>query len=131
MKKRIITILSVLLVASFCFSVTAYAATTYTSDLEFQGEHEGTVRSYTGSDISWKGTTSVRKQASHMGDTFKVTLYRKNFIGTSLIGTVEMKRSGSNSKKWTNVGSGKYYFFYTKARDGAVVYSDKITMKMS
>lgn len=62
---------------------------------------------------------------------FSVSLYRKNFIGSSLIGTVVRPREGYHDITWSNAGSGNYYFYYRKARDGANVLSDAITASMS
>ena len=64
-----------------------------------------------------------------MATTFTVTLYRDKLVDDK-IGTVTLPRVGNHSVNWTNVGSGTYYFAYTKARDGANVKSDSITMKM-
>ncbi len=131
MKKRFFVMLVVLVLASFCFSITAYAASSYTSTLAFQGEHTGPTREYTGTDMRWRGTTYTRGQAAIMSNYFDVSLYRKNIIGSSYIGTVTCNRTGSHNLSWSNVGSGKYYFYYVKARDGADVVSDAITMSMS
>lgn len=131
MKKRIFAYLATLLIGISVLSITTFAATTYTSELGFQGEHKGPVREYTGQTMVWFGDTYTQYQLDHMPDVFWVHLYRKNFFGSTFIGTVECSREGYNYAKWTNVGSGDYYFYYTKARDGANVKSDKITMRMT
>lgn len=123
--------MSVLILAISCFSLTAYAATSYTSSLLFQGEHTGPTRSYTGKNMYWSGYTYTQYQLDFMPTTFTVSLYRKKFIGASFIGSVECQRTGNQNAEWTNIGDGKYYFYYTKARDGANVVSDAITMRMS
>ncbi|MBQ9937642.1 MAG: hypothetical protein IJO86_04870 [Oscillospiraceae bacterium] len=128
--KKIISGITIIIMATICFSVTAFAATTYTSSLAFQGEHTGAKRDYTGSDMYWSGTTYTEGQLSHMPTTFSVSLYRKKFIGSTLIGTVSLPRVGTHNVPWTNVGSGKYYFYYVKARDGSNVVSDAITTRM-
>ncbi len=131
MKKRIIAVISTLVFATILFSITALSSTTYTASLAFQGEHTGPKRDYTGSDMSWSGYTYTEYQNDFMQTTFKVSLYRKNLIGSSRIGTVTCSRTGNHTIVWTNVGDGKYYFYYTKDRDGANVCSDEITMSMS
>ncbi|MCI6496040.1 MAG: hypothetical protein MSA01_03155 [Anaeromassilibacillus sp.] len=131
MKKRVLAFLLVLVLSFSCFSFTAFAATSYTSSLAFQGEHTGATRSYTGTDMHWRGSTYTQYQGPAMPTEFSVSLYRKNFIGTSLIGTVVRPREGYHNVTWSNVGSGNYYFYYKKARDGANVLSDAITTSMS
>ena len=131
MKKNLRTFLSVLILSISCFSLTAFAATTYTDILIFQGEHTGSTRSYTGTDMTWSGYTYTEYQNDFMATTFNVSLYRKNFIGASKIGSSTLSRVGHHNVSWTNVGSGDYYFYYTKDRDNANVRSDAITMKMS
>ena len=130
MKRNFLILLVIMLIASSCFSIVAYAATEYTANLAFQGDHTGPTREYTGQDMNWSGYTYTRGQLPHMPDIFRIYLYRKNFIGSTCIGHVDRPREGYHDVSWTNVGSGKYYFVYVKARDGADVVSDEITMRM-
>lgn len=131
MKKRISIITVLIVIASLCFTLTAFGASSYTASLIFQGEHTGPVRSHSGSDLNWKGYTYTQYQEPVMPTTFTIYLYRKNFIGSTEIGSVTRDREGYHNVSWTNIGSEKYYFFYVKARDGANVVSDSITMSMS
>lgn len=128
---RILTMVAVLALAISCFSITAMAATTYTDSLIFHGEHKGVTREYTGRDMHWSGSTYTQYQGANMPTTFYVSLYRQNLIGSSLIGGVSCPRVGYHDLVWTNVGSGKYYFYYVKARDNANVVSNAITMRMT
>lgn len=132
MKKRFFAIITVLVIAVSCFTVTAFAKTSYYSSLSFQGEHFGNVRDYTGNTMHWRGSTHTEYQKPDMPRVFFVSLYRKNTFGATLIGEkVQCERTGYHDLSWENVGSGKYYFFYSKARDGANVVSSGITMEMS
>lgn len=131
MRRKFFVLLTVMLMASFCFSITAYAASSYTANLAFQGRHVGPTREYTGQDMNWSGYTYTRGQEDSMPNTFHIYLYRKNLIGATCIGNVVCDRKGNHDIDWTNVGSGKYYFLYEKAYEGADVISDSVTMSMS
>ena len=131
--KKLISYLLILVIAAQMFSIVAFAATSsYTSSLSFQGQHTGSTREYTGTDMHWYGRTTEPYGEPEYPDVFYVYLYRKNWLGSTLIEDgKELPRNGSHSLWWYNVGSGKYYFFYSKARDGANVNSDRITMEMT
>lgn len=92
MKKRISFIVMLIVMASFCFTLTAFASSSYTASLIFQGEHTGPVRSFSGSDLNWKGYTYTQFQEPVMPTTFTIYLYRKNFIGSTEIGSVTCDR---------------------------------------
>ena len=131
--KKIISFLLVLVIAAQMFSIVAFAATNkYETSLSFQGEHTGPARDYTGTDMHWYGRTTEQYGEPTFPDTFYVCLYRKNWLGSTKIGdTIECDRVGYHDLEWSDVGSGTYYFFYYKARDGANVNSSKITMEMT
>lgn len=131
--KKIISYLLILVIAAQMFSIVAFAATSsYTAPLSFQGQHTGSAREYTGTDMHWYGSTTEQYGKPEYPDVFYVYLYRKNSLGSTLIGDGRMlPRTGPHSLWWDNVGSGTYYFFYSKARDGANVNSDRITMEMT
>ncbi len=61
-------------------------------------------------------------------DYFYITLYRQNAIGTTNCGKKAALRNGSSHLDWTNVGAGKYYFYFSKAFDGQVVNCDAMGM---
>lgn len=129
----------ILFVICFCsLSLTVYAASdTYNSTLEFWGEHTGATRSYTHSNISYSatarsyvGNTQVSSSNTNYSKTYKVSLYRKTGLFSSeKVGSADLSRYTSGSAKWTNVGSGDYYFYFTKARDGVTVKSTNVVMK--
>lgn len=132
MKKRFFAMITALVIAVSCFTVTVFAQTSYCYALSFQGQHFGETRDYTGNTMHWRGSTHTEYQEPDMPRVFFVSLYRKNTFGSTLIGeAVQCNRVGYHNLTWENVGSGRYYFFYSKARDGANVVSSGITMEMS
>ena len=124
---------------TFLLAAVVNAAVTmsvYSTSLSFQYYYNGPTRSYTGSstseDMHWKGTTHVLNQTSSMSTTFTISLYReRKLFPDELIGSVTCSRDGYHDIVWTNVGAGKYYFYYTKASDGATVYSNDVILSMS
>ena len=132
--KKIISYLLILVIAAQMLATVAFAATStkYTAALTFQGEHTGPVREYTGTTMHWYGTTYEEDRHPESPTTFTVYLYKKGFWSSPLVGEArQCIRSAYNSEWWYNIGSGKYFFSYVKARDGATVNSDCITMEMT
>lgn len=110
------------------FSCTSAYASSYSTTLKFQGEHKGTVRSFDGQNIRYKATT-WSDQPNYINKIYHASLYRKNFIGETFIGkSEELQRDGSSQVDWSNVGKGKYYLYFTKARDGINVHSNNVTI---
>lgn len=101
-------------------------ASSYTSTLYFTADHTGATRSYTGSNIniSMICTTNTPTTKDINGNyifpqEFTTKLYRSGFLGTSTyIGSVSSPKNGQTSKGWTNVGSGDYFFTFSKNHDG-------------
>lgn len=67
----------------------------------------------------WILVLPVQKQRVNMYEPvhkicteYTVNLYRKNFIGSSFIGAKTVKIDGFNEIKRSNVGKGKYYFYF-------------------
>jgi hypothetical protein len=80
-------------------------------------------------------TTSIISLCSHESvnrpiDSYNIKLFRDEFgWDDSHIGTVTVPREGcSNTRTWTNAGSGTYFFVFVKADDGARVWSDLVHM---
>lgn len=138
MKNKIISLsFIVLLVVFSSFSLTVYAASdTYYSTLAFQGEHTGQTRTYTHKNISYSasaystlGGKTVTVNSKY-AKTYTVSLYRKTGWFTSeKVGSSNLSRYQYGSASWTNVGTGDYYFYFTKARDGVDVNSSNVVMK--
>lgn len=130
MKKRIKSLvassLALVIMLSCCIAV---YASSYTTMVSFQGEHEGAVREFDGQNIRYTATT-YSSMPEYINKVYFVSLYRKKLIGASLIGkSDELPRDGSAKVEWSNVGEGKYYLYFTKARDGINVRSDNVVIK--
>lgn len=106
---------------------TVVFASSYWSTLSFKGEHRGATRWYSENNVGISMTAyTTTPQQPHHATIFAAELYRKNFIGFSFIGEATFPRNGYNSSTWTNVGSGNYYYWFIKARDGVVVRSNNV-----
>lgn len=105
--------------------IVAYASS-YSSTLAFQGEYQGATRSFDGQNIRYTADT-YSSNPNYINKVYYVSLYRKNFIGSTLIGkSTDLDRDGYSKVDWSNVGKGKYYLYFTKARDGYNVYSNNV-----
>lgn len=139
LKSKILSIsLLVILITFSIASLTVYAATdTYNSTIIFKGEHIGKTYEFTHDNISYSATaysTYNGKEISadndyDLDDTYTVSLYKQGFIYSEKVGSKELSRYTSGSAEWTDVGAGKYFFYFSKTRDGADVHSDDIIMK--
>ena len=105
-------------------SVSTYSS--YESSGWFETRYKAPERSYDGNNIGI--TISAHNSIpTHINTTFTVTLFRKNFIGGSEIGSVTFSRSCSGeTHTFTNVGPGKYYVVFSKANDGTREYLDYV-----
>lgn len=135
-KKFASIVLIIICCLSLSLSVYAASSHTYKSTLAFQGEHTGTTRTYRYQNISYSATVSsyIGKnkvyESSSYPKTYSVSLYRKTgWFSSEKIGSKSLSRYKSGSAKWTNVGKGDYYFYFTKARDGVTVKSSNVVMK--
>jgi len=97
----------------------------YYGDGWFETNWNSPTRYFDGNNIGFTIVTH-NSVPSHINTTFTVDLYRKNWIGSSKVGTVTINRSGTYTAEWTNVGSGDYYFRFNKAHDGTRQYIDSI-----
>lgn len=132
-------VLAIVCLLSVSFSV--YAAkksqNNYTSTLAFQGEYAGATRHFSHQHISFSATASsylgknkLSKKNTNYSDTYKVSLYRKTWLWFSeRVGSKSLSRYSYGKSVWTNVGSGDYYFYFEKARDGVNVISPDVVMK--
>lgn len=126
-KKSIISSIFLLIfMMSLCSVV---YASSYTSTLAFKAPYSGATRSFDGQNIQYTAST-YSDVPEYIANTYTVALYRKNFIGSSLIGkSKELKRDGTADVKWSNVGPGKYYLFFSKASDNIYVRSNKVIIR--
>ena len=140
MKNLISKIITPVVLIAICvgsLSVWVYAASDYyTSTLIFQGEHEGTVRTYNHNNIAYSasvqsyiGNYKVTSDSKYL-PTYKVSLYIKTWLfGSDKIGYKYLSLYGYGEAKWTNVGSGDYFFRFEKARDSVDVKSNNVVMR--
>lgn len=103
-------------------------ASSYTSTLNFTATCTGPTRNYTGQDMNISMSCTTDTPPYHPVQDFRVELYRSNFLGPTYIGSTRFLRAGSNSAAWTNVGSGDYYFYFSKAIDNYYVDSGNVLM---
>lgn len=96
----------------------------YTTSGSFKVELKTPTRTFDGNDINCTLTT-YNSAGTDNGypDTFKVALYRDRFWFDDYIGTATISReAGTYTVSWNNVGSGNYYFVFSKANDGTTQY---------
>lgn len=132
----IVSILSLVLIILSCFAPLTYAASkknSYSSNVAFATTVTGPTRKYEGQNIAISMTTYIDRPASPYAysNEFAVSLYRKNFLGNSKIGTAYFPRDSKGKvivKKWSNVGPGNYYFFFSKGFDKANIKSNNVKM---
>lgn len=101
-------------------------ASSYWSSLSFVYQLRGTTRYYDNNDMNIQlySNESWHHVTNHY---YKIELVRDGVWDTK-IGSVTVPRQGWGSGRWTNVGSGYYYFFFSKADDGVRITSDNVHM---
>lgn len=107
-------------------SDSASTYSSYESSGWFENTYKSPERSYDGNNIAIT-ITAHNSVPTHINTTFTVTLYRKNFIGSTKIGSATFDRDCvGQTAAWTNVGSGTYYFVYIKEGDGTREFLDYV-----
>lgn len=122
--KKILSIFTLSVIMSI--PIVAFASS-YTSTLYFDSTLTGDTRYYNGNNI----TLSISAYTGYgqaTGGNFSASLYRKNMITSDYIGKAYYTRNGYSTNTWSNVGSGNYYFYFSKAIDGVEVYSNSVSM---
>lgn len=127
MKKKTIYMAFISVILMLAFSCTVFASS-YTTTVQFKVARQGATRSFNGNDIKYSATTTV-SFVHATNDKYTVELYRKRFIGADYIGKKTLDRQGYNSCKWSNVGSGNYYLYFSKANDNVVITSNDVVIK--
>ena len=98
----------------------------YVSSGWFETTYAAPQRSYDGDNIAIT-ISAHNSMPNHINKTFTVVLYRKNFIGSTMIGSVEFARDCTNKTEYfPHVGAGKYYFVFKKAGDSTKEYLDYV-----
>lgn len=126
-RRRPISVTIGVLGATLIFAGTAVAAS-YWSTLDYTVQVVGAVRSYNCNNISLSLTSA--QSGPGVSTTHRATLVRRTcFIvcNEDTIGSVNVPRNGASGQRtWTNVGSGNYYFYFTKANDGVRITSNNV-----
>jgi hypothetical protein len=94
-------------------------ASSYNFTFDFHVGLQSQLRSMSGSHVSI--TTTSKANIVTAAPNFSLTLERvRTIFGIKVydkIGTVSHPRSGTKTTKWTNVGTGNYQFYMSKAND--------------
>ncbi len=76
--------------------------------------------------------TSYSEKTGAFVTTYGITFYRHRCVlfvcNDDLIGSATVPRDGYGSGRWTSVGSGDYFFSFSKANDGFWVDSNSVYM---
>ncbi len=106
-------------------------ASSYWSTVDFTVALNGAVRSYDHSNMNIE-LNSVSSAPGANIKTYTIKLYRHSCVlficNDDFIGSVLVRRDGFGSGRWTNVGSGDYWFRFEKANDGVRVQSSDVHM---
>jgi len=113
--------------------IVSLAASDYYSSLSFDSTLKGATRSFSGgyNVVMEMNASSYRSSGSSApaSSYFSAALYRYHTIlSDDYLGTVSYKRDGYSLYYWIGVGSGSYYFKFSKAIDGWTVKSNNVHM---
>lgn len=136
--KKVFSVL--LMLAIFCVSfvpcVYAASKSRYASTLSFDTTCTGATRYYNGNHIQISLYTRPTNMSndkfskSKYSKNYYITLYRKGwFWHTDKVGIGRATILKNSTIKWSNVGSGNYYFFFSKERNGINIASNNVVMK--
>lgn len=121
---------------SFVPCVYAASKNKYTSTLSFDTTCTGATRYYSGDNIQISLSTHPTNisnkdfNKSKYSKNYYITLYRKGwFWHTDKIGQGKATILKNSTIKWSNVGSGDYYFYFSKERNGINIASNYVVMK--
>jgi len=114
------------LVAALLLPGVAFASSYY-STLSLTYHLQGQTRSYTGTNMNIYMYAHATVSSA---TTFTVKLYRDNPwpISNDYIGYSSFPRNGGKTATWSNVGSGNYFFDFSKINDGITIWSDNVHM---
>lgn len=135
---KIKKVFSVVLMSSIVASSFApYAfASSYSSTLSFDSTCTGSTRYYSGKSIviSLHNYTSNMSyldfKKSKYSKTYTISLYKKGWFWSSKkVGSKTVNINEKNTAKYPNIGSGDYFFFFSKSRDGINIKSNDVVMR--
>jgi len=137
--KKVFSVVLMSAIFISCFSPFIYAAnkkSKYESTLSFDSTCTGATRHYDGQNIqisllTYPTSITVSEfENSIFSKQYGITLYRKGWLWYSdKIGTVKPDVLKYTTSKWSNVGSGDYYFYFFKERNGVNIASDEVIME--
>lgn len=104
-------------------ATTSYERSWYGASLALSRTSYTPTHYYDGNNVGIEMSCSSEKEGS-----FTVTLWRSVTGNSERVGTAMFDRNGFTKATWSNVGPGSYYFIFTKASDGALVYCRDIGM---
>lgn len=135
--KKIVSVALMSAIFTGCFIPFVYAAnkSQYTSTLSFDTTCTGASRYYEGQNIKISlytyptNVSNTKFLKSSYSKSYYVTLYRKGwFWHTDKISTGTANICQQSTIKWPNVGSGDYYFYFSKETNGINIASDEVIM---
>ncbi len=101
-------------------------ASDYWSTLSFSTALKGATRYYDRNNINI--SMDSRATAGGSSHLYYVQLNRSRWWGSQALGTISVLRNGRGNGRWSGVGSGNYFFYFSKANDGAWVTSNNVHM---
>lgn len=122
--RKSLAIFSLVIVSASLVQV-AFASTYYTS-FSFSVALRGTTRYFDGQNLAFNAPSATSSPyKSTVNKNYSAALYRDGWWDT-YIGTVTLPRDASGTAKWSNVGSGNYYIYLSKANDGITLTDNNV-----
>ena len=113
--KRLFSIIIAILMI-MGISITAFASD-YTSSGSFKVSMTSSDRYFDGNTIAIDANSSSTN-TSYTVTNYKVTLQRKHWYGYEDVGSSTLPKEGRGVVIFSNVGSGTYRLYYSRANDG-------------
>lgn len=129
MKKRVKSFIGMFVLISSLSIPLVALGNSYSSYISgLYNQITGATRYYDGSNIMISMDSSSTGGYSDYG-TYTVTLMRDNTWNDDYIGAVNVPRNGYGEGKWSSVGSGNYYFIFSKTIDNYLVDANPVYME--
>lgn len=133
-KPSIIAVTTFLLAAALLLAPTKVRAAAidlcnwWGSNFSFDTTLRGQTRYYDLDNIGCDFAAYTKDSSNGRATTFQVELFRDYGIYASSCGARTASRNGSFKSDWMGVGSGNYYFYFSKAFDSQWIYCDAMGM---
>jgi len=121
-KKRVLILCVLMLIASIIFPVSAMAANSFSTTVGFSRQFDGQTRHFTGHNLGISGAFTANPT------TGRFTVEPRTGVVFGGQGSRELNRSGWAVERWLNVGAGNYFFRFNKAVDGVWVSSNSVLL---